>query len=86
MNDVVKLPAHLKTLEGPQRVNDALRSGTVRLDWSAVRKAPGFTLALLLKGLDLSNDADVLGLDTIPENLADAVLAALDTEEPGSKI
>ncbi len=79
MNDVVvKLPANLKSLESPEGVNRRLRQGSARLDWSGVREAPDFALALLLGGLDLGDDADALGLQTVPEGIQDAVLAILE--------
>lgn len=84
MNNVIRLPADLRSLARPERLNRELRDGTARLDWSAVREVPSFALALLLKGLDQSNDADVLGLETVPSDLKDAVAAALDGEEPGT--
>jgi hypothetical protein len=43
---------------------------------------PAITLTPLLGGLDLSNDADVLGLKTSPEELEDAVVEALEAGAP----
>ncbi len=78
IDGVVKLPANLKSLESPEGVNRRLRQGSARLDWSGVREAPDFALALLLGGLDLGDDADALGLQTVPEGIQDAVLAILE--------
>lgn len=79
MNDVVvKLPANLKSLEIPEGVNQKLRQGSARLDWSEVREAPPVALALLLGGLDLGNDTDALGLETVPDGVANVVLAFFD--------
>jgi hypothetical protein len=43
---------------------------------------PAITLTPLLGGLDLSSDADVLGLKTSPEELEDAVGEALEAGAP----
>ena len=43
---------------------------------------PAITLTPLLGGLDLSSDADVLGLKTSPEELEDAVVEALEAGAP----
>ena len=86
MNDevaVVKLPANLNSLESPEAVNRRLRRGSVRLDWSGVREASGFALVLLLERLDLGDDADALGIETVPDEIAGAVLAVLDGEGNG---
>ncbi len=81
MNDevaVVKLPANLRLLESPEGVNRRLRRGLARLDWSGVREVPDFALALLLEGLDPGDEADVLGIETVPEGISSAVLAVLE--------
>lgn len=41
-------------------------------------RLPASALLPLLSGLDLSRDADALGLESIPEELEDAVVQALD--------
>ena len=73
----VALPA---TLPGPIDLADLRRqlvAGTASLDWSAVRDAPPTALDTLLGGLDLVRDADALGLGTVADTLAPALLAAL---------
>ncbi len=79
MTEIVKLPADLKDLQDPAVVNQGLKDGAIQLDWSGVHEAPSSALALLLKGLDLSKDADTLGLETVPEELEDALLEVLDS-------
>lgn len=78
MTETVKLPVDLNDLQDPAHLNERLRTGVADLDWSRVRDALDFPLVPLLSGLDLSRDADVLGLETIPEELEDAVVQALE--------
>ncbi len=80
MAERTKLPKDLGALKGVAALNQRLQDGTAELDWSAVEKAPSDALSELLAGLDLSTDADALGLDSIPEALADAVDAALSDD------
>jgi hypothetical protein len=78
MKETVKLPVDLNDLQAPSHLNERLRTGMAELDWSRVRDAPDSTLVPLLSGLDLSRDADALGLETIPEELEDTVVQALE--------
>src|SRR5215208_3915105 len=82
MTETVKLPIDLGDLDDPPRLNKRLKTEAAELDWSRVRDAPAAILIPLLGGLDLSRDADVLGLETIPEELEDAVVAALEASAP----
>lgn len=73
---VIKLPPILPGDLDLQAVNQQLCDRTAQLDWSAVILAPEAALATLLDGLDISNDADVLGINgTIPDTLVDQILA-----------
>jgi hypothetical protein len=58
-------------------LNSRLRSGAAMLDWRNVVDAPDSALIQLLTGVDIVDDA--LGLETIPEPLFAAILAALET-------
>jgi hypothetical protein len=78
MTETLKLPIDLNDLRDPRHLNERVRTGVAELDWSRVRDAPDSTLVPLLSGLDLSRDADGLGLETIPEELEDAVVQALE--------
>ena len=78
MTETVKLPVDLNDLRDPAHLNERLKTGAAELDWSRVRDAPASALVPLLSGLDLSRDADALGLETIPEELEDAVVQALE--------
>ena len=82
MMETVKLPVDLGDLSDPSQLNERLKTGAAELDWSRVRDAPADTLIPLLSGLDLSRDADALGLETIPEELEDAVVEALEAGVP----
>ena len=79
---IIKLPAMLPGALDLAVVNQQLRDRTAQLDWSAVVSASEKPLAVLLAGLDLSNDADVLDCedsalsDTIAEKVVQALQAA----------
>jgi hypothetical protein len=77
MNET-RLPPSLAAGIELQAVNQALRDRATRIDWSAVQEAPDESLTVLLAGLDLSEGADLLGLETVPEQFQAAVVAALD--------
>src|SRR6476659_722977 len=80
MSTVTKLPPKLEDVPDLEALNARLRDGAGRLDWSAVEVADIESLNALLAGLDLSQHGDALGLPTIPDQLSDAVLAALGLE------
>ncbi len=81
MIETKKLPADLSAYPGLAQLNRELRDGVTRLDWSEVREASADQLALLLDGLDLSDDAEVLGLSTVPSQIEGQVQAVLDRVE-----
>jgi len=76
-----------------QEVNRQLCDRAARLDWQGVISAPQSALAVLLKGLDLSNDSEVLGFDepssgAISDPLMDHILAYFNSQpdpSPGSE-
>lgn len=82
MTKIVELPVNLEDCRDPEGINARLRAGTAELDWTKVTEAPVPVLAVLLDGLDLSRDADALGLETIPEELEDDILQALESGGP----
>src|SRR5688500_12340452 len=59
----IKLPSNLRDGMDLANLNRRLRSGDASLDWSAVETVEEKDLDALLGGLDLSDDADVLGLE-----------------------
>jgi hypothetical protein len=60
---IIKLPSVLPGDLDLPALNQQLRDRTARLDWSVVVSASEQHLAILLAGLDLSDDAEVLSLD-----------------------
>jgi len=85
MSEAVRLPATLPGDLDLAALNARLRAGSAALDWSDVTEASGDALAPLLAGLDLSEDADALGLETVPDALTAAVEAALTAKAPARK-
>ena len=73
---VIKLPPVLSGTVDLQAVNQQLRDRTAQLDWSAVTSASASALDVLLAGLDISEDADVLGIGgALSDTLVDQILA-----------
>lgn len=73
---VIKLPSVLPGQLDLTAINQQLRERTAQLDWSAVTSAPDTALSELLAGLDISDDADVLGIDgALADTLVDQLLA-----------
>jgi Helicase conserved C-terminal domain len=70
----IKLPANLNDDLDLKQINVELRSHTAQLDWSDVVEADQENLSALLAGLDLSDDADILGIDgAMSSSVAEAV-------------
>ncbi|MBI3964308.1 MAG: helicase, partial [Chloroflexi bacterium] len=61
-----------------RQLNAELAAGAVVLDWSATHSATPEALEQLLGGLDLSEHADALGLDSISEAITDAVMLVFE--------
>ena len=76
---IIKLPAMLPGALDLAMVNQQLRDRTAQLDWGAVVSASEKHLAVLLAGLDLSNDADVLDCEdsTLSDTIAEKVVQVL---------
>lgn len=74
---IIKLPPILPGDLDLAAVNQQLLDRTAQLDWSFVVSASDQHLALLLAGLDLSNDADVLGDSTLSETMGKRVVQVL---------
>lgn len=74
MTQTIQLPPTLPGELDLAAINRQLQAQTTQLDWSAVVSAPPEALSVLLAGLDLSDDADSLGLDSA---IADEVVAAI---------
>ena len=72
----IRLPARLDDVRQATALNADLRAGRGTLDWRDVREATDDALVALLSGMDLTSDADALGLDTmgqLPPEVVDAV-------------
>ena len=84
---IIKLPSVLTEDLNLAAINQQLRDKTVQLDWSAVVSAPQQHLAVLLAGLDISNDADVLDHEesTMSDTIAREAVRALDEPKPKTK-
>ena len=80
---LIKLPATLPGILNLSAVNQQLRGGDAQLDWSDVVAVEGAQLNKLLVGLDLSDDSDCLGLDTIcSDELNEAIAAYFEQADP----
>lgn len=72
----IRLPTRLDDVRQVTALNADLRAGRGTLDWSDVREAIDEALIALLSGMDLTSDADTLGLDTmeaLPSEIVDAI-------------
>lgn len=72
--NIISLPPKLPGDLDLEDINQQLKAGTTQLDWSAVESAPTEALSTLLAGLDISDDADILGLDG---DMADTTMEAI---------
>ncbi|MDA0674207.1 MAG: DISARM system helicase DrmA, partial [Cyanobacteria bacterium] len=77
---IINLPSVLTTELNLVEINQQLRDRTARLDWTGVVSAPAAVLDVLLAGLDLSDDADVLDINnpTLSDTLIDQLVACSD--------
>jgi hypothetical protein len=85
--NIIQLPPILPGDLDLAAINQQLRDRTAQLDWSAVVSAPEQHLAILLDGLKLDEDADVLDLEdsTMSETIAQRVVDALQKTKPKVK-
>ncbi len=75
--NIINLPPVLPGDLDLEAINRNLQSGEVTLDWSDVQEAPQDQLRMLLAGMDLVEHGEILGIETVPEHLAEVVLQAL---------
>lgn len=74
----ITLPAILPGDLDLAAVNQQLRDGKAQLVWSAVVSAPESALAVLLAGLDISDDADILGVEgEVADHIAGDIMRVL---------
>ncbi|MFB2835704.1 hypothetical protein [Floridanema evergladense] len=73
--NIILLPAVLPGDLDLAAINQQLKNKTAQLDWSSVVSAPERHLAILLEGLNLVNDAEVLDLET--STMSDTIAAEI---------
>ena len=78
--DIIILPPHLADEPNLAAINQRLLAGEATLDWSQVNEASLEELHVLLANLDLVENSDVLGIDSVPGDLAELVLQAIAPE------
>ena len=80
---IIKLPPILPGGLDLTEINQQIQSGKTQLDWSEVASAQQKYLEVLLAGLDLSDNAEVLGIDgAIDDNIADQIIRCLEKVKP----
>src|SRR6266480_1926208 len=86
--DVIILPSRLADEPELAAINQRLLASEAMLDWSQVKEASLKNLRILLADLDLVEHSDILGIDSVPSDLAELVLLAISPEvwEPGIDI
>src|SRR5207253_9187354 len=79
--NIIKLPRVLPGELNLQAANLSLQSGEATLDWSQVEEAPENFVAVLLADLDLVDHSEILGINTVPDNLSEVVLQVLTIQD-----
>ncbi len=79
--NIISLPQTLPGELDLANINLHLHLGEATLDWSQVQEASEDQLAVLLADLDLVEQSDVLGIDTIPDHLSHSVLHTLSDQQ-----
>src|SRR6266702_3927739 len=78
--DVIILPSHLADEPDLPDINQRLLASEATLDWSQVKEASLEELRVLLADLDLVEHSDIIGIDSVPGDLAELVLQAIAPE------
>jgi hypothetical protein len=78
---IIKLPSIFPGDLDLAQINQQLRDRAAQLDWSAVVSADAKYLAVLLARLDISDDEEVLGSDTLSDTIGDRVIQVLEQAE-----
>src|SRR6266702_499642 len=78
--DVIGLPYRLSDEPDLSAINHRLLTGESTLDWSQVKEASLEELRVLLADLDLVEHSDIIGIDSVPGDLAEFVLQAISPE------
>lgn len=79
--ETIYLPAVLPSDLDLVALNQQLRDRQAQLDWSLFEKATDQDLAILMAGLDMDQDEDVLGIDSLFEKLGDRLLTFFENRE-----
>ncbi len=79
--NIINLPPAIADELDIKTINDQLLTGEATLDWSQVKDAPMPQVAKLLAGLDLVEHGELLGLATIPDQLAPTILQVLSGQK-----
>src|SRR5438874_11353126 len=78
--DVIILPTRLADEPNLTVNNQRLHASEITLDWSQVKEATLEELRVLLADLDLVEHSDMLGIGSVPGDLAELVLQAISPE------
>src|SRR5437660_7237502 len=78
--DVIFLSSCLAEEPDLADINQRLLTDEATLDWSQVKEASLEELRVLLADLDLVEHSDILGIDSVPGDLAEVVLQAIAPE------
>lgn len=73
----IQLPASFPGDLDLVAINQQLREGTAQLDWSLFEKGTDQELVILLTGLDMTEDEEVLGVNTMSQRTINRVLNVL---------
>jgi hypothetical protein len=74
---VINLPSCLADEPDLAAINHRLLAGEATLDWSQVKEATLQQLHILVANLDLVEHSDIIGIDSVPGDLAEVVLQAI---------
>src|SRR6266702_6454932 len=78
--DVIILPSRLADEPDLPDINQRLLASEATLDWSQVKEATLEELRVLLADLDLVEHSDIIGIDSVPGDLAEVVLQAISND------
>src|SRR5438552_8403158 len=78
--NVIGLPSRLADEPDLSAINQRLLASAATLDWSQVKEATLEELRVLLADLDLVEHSDILGIDSVPGDLAELVLQTISPE------
>lgn len=83
--ELIRLPARVGDVVACAELNRKVRHGLCALDWSEVAEVDPQAAAALLREIDLERIPDGLGMDSMPEAVAGALLATLEARRVTGK-